>query len=88
MSGESRTLEDDYLTRFLRDHAVDAEIIRAGADTSTVQAAAMALGVRPDQIVKSLLFQGKDGTAILVVVRGLAKVDQRKLAAASWRSHD
>ncbi len=48
-----------------------------------MRSAALTFGVRPDQILKSLLFHGKDGTVILVVVRGLANVDQRKRAAVS-----
>jgi Cys-tRNA(Pro)/Cys-tRNA(Cys) deacylase len=82
MKGD-RTLEEDRLTRFLRERAVDAEVIRPGQNTSTVQDAALALDVRPEQVVKSLLFQGNDDRVVLVVIRGTEQVDRRKLAAAA-----
>lgn len=70
---------DDALCRFLREQEVDAEIIRPGRDTSSVLSAAAALDVQPSQIVKTLLFLGKDGSTILVIARGTARIDQRKL---------
>ncbi len=77
----SRGLErlQDYLQR----HGVDAQILRPGKSTATVAEAAAALGVPPAQIVKSLLFQGKDGRVVLVVTRGVSRVDRRKLSQAT-----
>ncbi len=75
--------EHERLRRFLLEREVDAEIIRPGRDTSSVQSAAAALNVLPGQIVKSLLFLGKAGGTVLVIARGTARIDQRKLVAAT-----
>jgi Cys-tRNA(Pro) deacylase len=71
------------LQEFLDDHQIDAEIIDPGADTPTVPAAADALGVRPEQIVKSLVFSDRNDATVVAVVRGTAKVDRRKLSLAA-----
>jgi len=68
------------LEAYLQRQGSEAKIIRAGRSTATVSEAAAALGVSPGQIVKSLLFQGKDGRAALVVARGVSRVDRRKLS--------
>jgi prolyl-tRNA editing enzyme YbaK/EbsC (Cys-tRNA(Pro) deacylase) len=73
----------DRLEAFLRQHGVDAEILYPGKSTATVAEAAAALGVHPGQIIKSLLFQGKDGATVLVIARGESRVDQRKLTEAT-----
>jgi prolyl-tRNA editing enzyme YbaK/EbsC (Cys-tRNA(Pro) deacylase) len=75
--------EHERLSRFLLEREVAAEIIWPGRDTSSVQSAAAALDVRPGQIVKSLLFLGKDGDTVLVIARGTARIDQRKLVAVT-----
>jgi len=46
--------------------------------TATVDLAAEALGVDPDRIAKTLSFLHPDGSAIVVVVSGRARVDNRK----------
>lgn len=71
------------LSRYLDERGVDFKIVVPGRATPTVPEAAAALGVHPEQIVKSLVFQGKDGDRVLVIARGTAKIDRRKLAAAS-----
>jgi Ala-tRNA(Pro) deacylase len=71
------------LQEFLSSHRIDAEIIEPGANTPTVPAAADALGVRPEQIVKSLVFNGRSGENVIAIVRGTAKVDRRKLSQAT-----
>jgi prolyl-tRNA editing enzyme YbaK/EbsC (Cys-tRNA(Pro) deacylase) len=69
------------------DHAlsagqVDAELIRPGVPTPTVAAAAAALGVRNDQILKSLVFtNGSD--FVLAIACGLSRVSAVKLEAAA-----
>lgn len=68
------------LEHFIAQHRIDAEIISPGADTPTVPAAAEALGVRPEQIVKSLVFHGRGDKTVVAIVRGTAKVDRRKLS--------
>jgi Cys-tRNA(Pro) deacylase len=71
------------LQDFLSSRHVDAEIIVPGTDTPTVPAAADALGVRQEQIVKSLVFNGREGESVIAIVRGTAKVDRRKLSEAT-----
>jgi Cys-tRNA(Pro) deacylase len=73
----------EQLQEFLSAHEIDAEIIVPGADTPTVPAAADALGVRQEQIVKSLVFHGRNGQNVIAIVRGTAKVDRRKLSEAT-----
>jgi Cys-tRNA(Pro) deacylase len=76
----SRNAGQNQLQEFLSAHHIDAEIIVPGADTPTVPAAADALGVRQEQIVKSLVFNGREGENVIAIVRGTAKVDRRKLS--------
>jgi Cys-tRNA(Pro) deacylase len=71
------------LREYIIQHDIDAEIVRPGVGTPTVSAAAEALGVQTDQIIKSLLFQGRDGETVVAIVRGTAKVDRRKLSRAT-----
>ncbi|TVR77001.1 MAG: YbaK/EbsC family protein [Sphaerobacteraceae bacterium] len=71
------------MQEFLDSNRIDAEIIVPGADTPTVPAAADALGVRPEQIVKSLVFSDRNDETIIAVVRGTARVDRRKLSKAT-----
>ena len=47
----------------------------------TAAAAAAAVGCRPEQIVKSLVFRGESGRAVLVVASGGHRVSETKLAA-------
>jgi len=63
------------------ERGVPGELIRPGEPTPTVEKAAVALGVKPEQVVKSLLFL-VDGSPHLVIVRGTARVDTSKLLQA------
>lgn len=69
----------------VRDHlasvAPDLEIIVTEESSATVELAANAHGVTPGQIAKTLSFQLKDRT-FLVVARGDARLDNRKAKAA------
>jgi Cys-tRNA(Pro) deacylase len=67
------------LQRFIETHAIEATILPMAEHTPTVPDAARALGVKPEQIIKSLVFLVKD-EPLLVINNGLAKVDQRKIA--------
>ena len=51
-----KPLGPDNLQAYLNEHNIPAEIVYPGAPTPTVPAAAEALGVDADQIVKSVLF--------------------------------
>jgi len=86
---ELMTIQD--LQRFLDQHQIAAEILPMAEDTPTVLDAARALGVKEEQIIKSLLFlvagypQGaefakRDGQPILVIASGTGKVDSRQIA--------
>ena len=74
---------------FLREQAVKGEVIRLDRETPTVELAAGALGVATDAIIKSLLFQAKDGECVLVIASGTGRVDVKKLKAVTgkdgWR---
>jgi len=59
---------------------VEAEIIPMGTLTLTSAQAAQALGVGRDRIAKSVLFIDERGSPLLVVVGGLKKVSQGRLA--------
>lgn len=56
------------------------QVIETGEDTSTVQAAAAALGVEPGQIAKTLAVRAGD-EVFLLVTRGDARLDNRKFKA-------
>lgn len=58
-------------------HAGDVELFQFDASLATVQQAAATLGVAPGQIAKSLTLQ-VDGQTIILVMRGDARIDNRK----------
>lgn len=72
-----------HLEEILRHAQVKFELIQPGVPTPTVEAAASALGTEPDAIVKSILFVGKNDAAVLVIARGPARIDTKKVAALS-----
>jgi prolyl-tRNA editing enzyme YbaK/EbsC (Cys-tRNA(Pro) deacylase) len=72
--------------RFLdaaRAAGLDIEIVTHAQSTRTAEEAAAACGCAVGQIVKSLVFQGKNsGAPILLLVSGANRVDERGVAAA------
>ena len=82
-------LQPDDLQRFVATHAIAAILIDGIGDTPTVPAAAAALGVEPDQIIKTLLFLIQRRTAtgeiiddpVVVISNGQQRVDKGLLAA-------
>lgn len=62
---------------FFSEHAPDIEIIVTEASSATVQLAAEAHGVEPDQIAKTICLRAGD-QAMLIVARGTARLDNRK----------
>ena len=68
------------LAERLADLRIDAELILLGKETTTAQMAAEALGVPIDAVIKSILFQAKNGAIVLVVAPGAGRIDTRKLA--------
>lgn len=75
------------LQAYMKTRGIPGEILRLGAPTATVETAALALGVRTEQIVKSILFLVKDdpGTAgykpALAITCGTGHVDKRRIGA-------
>ncbi len=70
----------DDLQAYLTAHQIPAEIIHVEAETPTVPAAAEALGVPADQIVKTVVFL-VDSQPYIVYANGIRRIDPRKLAA-------
>lgn len=66
---------------FLAEHAPDIAIIELDTDTATVALAAAAHGVEPGQIAKTLALRAGE-REVLVVARGDARMDNRKLREA------
>lgn len=69
------------LADFIRAQGLDAEIVSPGVPMPTVAAAAAALGVAPERIFKSILFQSKSGGCAMAIACGKARVDAKKLEA-------
>jgi prolyl-tRNA editing enzyme YbaK/EbsC (Cys-tRNA(Pro) deacylase) len=67
------------LARHLAAHHIAADLITGIGDTPTVVAAAAALGVLPDQVIKTLLFFVADRPHT-IIAHGLAPVRDRSLA--------
>ncbi|MGH7411609.1 MAG: aminoacyl-tRNA deacylase [Candidatus Methylomirabilis sp.] len=77
------------LDEFLNTSGINAELISLGKETTTAQMAAEALGVPIDVVVKSILFQAKNGAIVLVVAPGTSRIDTKKLSQVTgidgWR---
>ncbi len=67
------------LTAFIAAQSIPAEIVRLEVETLTVAEAAEALGVTPEQIIKSVLFLA-DGEPALVIANGLSRIAWKGLA--------
>lgn len=68
----------ESVQQFLAQHAPDLSIIESDASTATVALAADVHGVLPGQIAKTLSLRTND-KAVLVVTRGDARLDNKKL---------
>lgn len=78
-----RTPED--LQQFLDQQQVQATLVQDIGDTPTVPAAAAALGVSPEQIIKTLLFlikkpEQEEAQPVVVISHGERRVDKKLLA--------
>jgi len=71
----------ESVRQFFAEHAPEIEIIELAESTATVELAARAHGVTPGQIAKTLSLKVKD-EVVLIVTRGDARLDNRKLKAA------
>jgi prolyl-tRNA editing enzyme YbaK/EbsC (Cys-tRNA(Pro) deacylase) len=72
-------LGSDELERFLQAEGLEAEILPLDVETPTVDSAAAAMGVDPDQIVKTLVFL-QAGRPVLVIASGRAQIRPALLA--------
>ena len=72
-------LNAEYLQRFIDEAGIEAKILFLEVDIPKVQAAAEALAVTPEQIIKSVLFLA-DGEPVMVIASGLARLDRKALA--------
>jgi prolyl-tRNA editing enzyme YbaK/EbsC (Cys-tRNA(Pro) deacylase) len=70
----------ESVREWIGKHAPDLPIIETELSTATVETAAMALGVEPGRIAKTLAVRMGDLT-ILVVARGDARLDNQKSKA-------
>lgn len=80
MDNKIVAMTPEDLQQFVNANGIEATILPMTQHTSTVIDAAMALGADTDQIIKSLVFMA-NGSPLLVINNGLARVDRRKLAA-------
>ena len=77
---ELEMLGPDDLRTYMQRQGIPGEIVYLEVPTPTVQTAAEAVGVRLEQIVKSLLFLVKD-EAVLAITCGTLPVERRVIAA-------
>ena len=68
------------LARFIAEQKIAAEMIFLAQETPTVEAAALAVGTRPEQIGKSILFIIARTHPLLIIANGLARIDYKKLS--------
>lgn len=77
------------LEAYLTEQRIDAKLIHLWQQTTTARMAAEALGVSIEVVIKSILFQAKEGALVLVIAPGAGRIDIRKLAQATgidgWR---
>jgi prolyl-tRNA editing enzyme YbaK/EbsC (Cys-tRNA(Pro) deacylase) len=76
----------EELQTYIAEHQIAAELVGGLGDTPTVPAAAAALGVESDQIVKTLLFLVETPGSLqpqpcVVISHGERRVDKGQLAA-------
>ncbi|MDZ7279580.1 YbaK/EbsC family protein [Pantoea eucrina] len=71
----------ESVRHFFAEHAPDIAIIEMPQSTATVEQAARVHGVTPGQIAKTLSLKVKE-RVVLIVTRGDARLDNRKLKAA------
>jgi len=63
---------------YLRQYGKDGDVMEFEVSSATVELAAQAVGVEPARIAKTLSFLLKDGSCVLIVAAGDAKVDNPK----------
>lgn len=68
------------LQNFIESHQISGKILFLEDPTPTVETAAQAVGAKPDQIVKSILFLVK-GAPVLAIGCGTNPLDRRPIAS-------
>jgi len=76
-----RKMSLESVRQFFAEHAPEIEIIELAESTATDGMAARAHGVTPGEIAKTLSLKVKNDV-VLIVTRGDARLDNRKLKAA------
>jgi prolyl-tRNA editing enzyme YbaK/EbsC (Cys-tRNA(Pro) deacylase) len=71
------------LDEYLRANGVSYEFLYPGRPMPTVPLAAAAIGVEERQILKSILFEGRNGEIALAIASGPSRIDREALAAVS-----
>jgi Cys-tRNA(Pro) deacylase len=72
-----------HLRDFLSRHEVAFEVLAPGVPMPTVPAAAAAIGVPEEQILKTVLFANRDGECVVAVANGVRRIDRALLGAAT-----
>jgi Cys-tRNA(Pro) deacylase len=72
-----------HLLAFLAEHGVNHDIVAPGVPMPTVPAAADAIGVAVEQILKTLLFEDREGGFVVAIACGIGRVDRARLAVAA-----
>lgn len=67
----------ESVRKFFKDNNINLDIVVTDADTSTVDSAALAIGVEPDMIAKTMAYKLKNRN-ILILSKGKAKTDNKK----------
>ena len=72
-------MDSTDLTHFIETNNIEAVIVHLPVETPTVAAAACVVNVKPEQIIKSLMFIA-DGSPVLVITNGLTRIHRKRLA--------
>lgn len=68
----------EKVREYFRSQGIEDKVKEFNVSSATVELAALALGVTPGRIAKTLSFQNKEGGCILVVTTGDVKIDNSK----------
>lgn len=68
----------DEVKKFFQENEIPNEIILLETSSATVELAAEALGREPGEIAKTLAMELRDGSCIVLVVMGTARIDNKK----------
>jgi len=68
----------EAVRKYLADYSLEGRVREFTESSATVELAAAVVGVIPARIAKTLSFKVPDGSAMLIVAAGDAKIDNRK----------